>query len=203
MHIVFSKLSSRPDCIFEIHQLWQSGFSRVYSNCCCSFLFEPEIIKIGQSSHKIYSNNILNFQTSATILNAYTKKSENLLNTPRISMWHKYAFNIYKYIDYIPNPIVSRLNLCIIFPDFKSIWKEIQDVFIFTFRWKTIHSNYCISGDFSTPLLIVKIFHWILTDSKSSKILQDSCSCSCLLLVLLQLISALFTRWQFHFFLVK
>ena len=28
--------SSRPDCIFEIHQLWQSGFSRVYSNCCCS-----------------------------------------------------------------------------------------------------------------------------------------------------------------------
>ena len=23
------KVSSRPDCIFEIHQLWQSGFSRV------------------------------------------------------------------------------------------------------------------------------------------------------------------------------
>ena len=22
-----SKVSSRPDCIFEIHQLWQSGFS--------------------------------------------------------------------------------------------------------------------------------------------------------------------------------
>ena len=31
-----SKVSSRPDCIFEIHQLWQSGFSRVYSNCCCT-----------------------------------------------------------------------------------------------------------------------------------------------------------------------
>ena len=31
-----SKLSSCPDCIFEIDQLWQSGFSRVYSNCCCS-----------------------------------------------------------------------------------------------------------------------------------------------------------------------
>ena len=28
------KVPSRPDCIFEIHQLWQSGFSRVYSNCC-------------------------------------------------------------------------------------------------------------------------------------------------------------------------
>ena len=70
-----SKVSSHPDCIFEIHQLWQSGFSRVYSNCCCSCSFEPEIIKIGQSSHKIYSNNIVNFQESMTILNACTKKS--------------------------------------------------------------------------------------------------------------------------------
>ena len=34
------------DCIFEIHQLWQLGFSRVYSNCCCSCSFETEIIKI-------------------------------------------------------------------------------------------------------------------------------------------------------------
>ena len=50
-----SKVSSRPDCIFEIHQLWQSGFSRVYSNCCCSCSFEPEILKIGQSSHRMYS----------------------------------------------------------------------------------------------------------------------------------------------------
>ena len=40
-----SKVSSRPDCIFEIHQLWQSDFSRVYSNCCCSCSFESEIIK--------------------------------------------------------------------------------------------------------------------------------------------------------------
>ena len=24
-----SKVSSRPDCIFKIHQLWQSSFSRV------------------------------------------------------------------------------------------------------------------------------------------------------------------------------
>ena len=49
--------SSRPDCIFEIHLLWQSGFSRVYSNSCCSCSFEREIIKIGQLSHKMYSNN--------------------------------------------------------------------------------------------------------------------------------------------------
>ena len=53
------KVSSRPDCIFEIPQLWQSSFSRVYSNCCCSCWFEPEIIKIGPSSHKMCSNNIL------------------------------------------------------------------------------------------------------------------------------------------------
>ena len=71
-----SKVSWRPDCIFEIHQLWQSGFSKVYSNCCCNCSFEPEIIKSGQSSHKMYSNNILNSQESTTILNACTKSLE-------------------------------------------------------------------------------------------------------------------------------
>ena len=40
----FSKVSSRPDCIFDIHQLRQSDFSRVYSNSCCSCSFEPEIM---------------------------------------------------------------------------------------------------------------------------------------------------------------
>ena len=77
-----SKVSSRPNCIFEIHQLWQSGFNRVYSNCCCICSFEPEIINIGQSFHKMYNNNVLNFQESMTILNARTKKSINLLNAP-------------------------------------------------------------------------------------------------------------------------
>ena len=67
------KGSSRPDCVFEIHQQWKSGFSRVYSNYCCSCSFEPEIIKINQSSHKMYSNNVVNFQESTTILNACTK----------------------------------------------------------------------------------------------------------------------------------
>ena len=79
-----SKVSSRPDCIFEIHQLWQSGFIRVYSNCCCSCSFKPEIIKIGQSFHKMYSNNVLNSQESTTILNARTKKSLNFSYAPRI-----------------------------------------------------------------------------------------------------------------------
>ena len=81
-----SKGSSCPDCIFEIYQLWQSGFSRVYSNSCCSCSFQPEIIKIGLSSHKIYSNNILNFQESTTILNTCTKKSGNLFNGPCTSL---------------------------------------------------------------------------------------------------------------------
>ena len=74
-----SKVFSRPDCIFEIHQQWQSGFSRVYSSCCCCCSLEPEIIKIGQSSHKMYSNNIVNFQESTTILNVRTKKVWKLI----------------------------------------------------------------------------------------------------------------------------
>ena len=72
-HFIAYHSSLRPDCIFEIHQQWQSGFSRVYSNSCCRCLFEPEIIQIGQSSHKMYSNNILNFQESTIILNLCTK----------------------------------------------------------------------------------------------------------------------------------
>ena len=36
------------DCIFGIHQVWPSGFSRVYSNSRCRYSFKPEIIKISQ-----------------------------------------------------------------------------------------------------------------------------------------------------------
>ena len=78
--------SKVSDFIFEIDQLWQSGFSRVYSNYCCSCLFKPEIIKISHSSRKMSSNNILNFQVSTKILNARTKKSGNLSYAPRISL---------------------------------------------------------------------------------------------------------------------
>ena len=35
----------------------------------------------------MYSNNIVNFQESTTILNACTKKSGNLLKAPRIYIW--------------------------------------------------------------------------------------------------------------------
>ena len=86
-----SHVSSRPDCIFEIHQLWQSGFSRVYSNCFCSCSHEPEIIKIGLSSHKMYSNNIVNFSRVYDNLKSCTKKkSGNLLKAP-----HRYIMIFY------------------------------------------------------------------------------------------------------------
>ena len=95
-----SKVSSRPDSIFEIHQLWQPGFSRVYSNCCCSCSFELEIIKIGQSSHKMYNNDILNFQVSTTILNVRTKKVWKLIEVSTYVLW--------KCIIYFS----SSINLC-------------------------------------------------------------------------------------------
>ena len=75
----YSNVFSRPDCIFEIYQQWKSVFSRVYSNSCCSCLFEAEIIKIGQSSYMMYSNDIMNFQESMTILNTCTKKVWKLI----------------------------------------------------------------------------------------------------------------------------
>ena len=85
--IAASKVSLRPYCIFEIHQVWQSDFSRVCSNSCCSCSFEQEIIKIVQSSHKMYSNNIVNFQESTTILHACTK------------VWKLIEFTTYIYAD--------------------------------------------------------------------------------------------------------
>ena len=74
-----SKGLSRPDCISEIPQLWQLAFSRLYSNSCFSCSFEPEIINIALLFHKMYSNNIVNFQESTTILNACTKKVWKLI----------------------------------------------------------------------------------------------------------------------------
>ena len=108
------KVSSGPYCIFEIHQLWQWGFSRVYSNCCCSCSFQTEIIKIGQSSHKMYSNNILNFQNSISILNICTKKFGSLLNVPHThTRTHTYT-HIYIYI-YIYMYIYIKIELYMYF----------------------------------------------------------------------------------------
>ena len=52
----------------------------MYSNSCSCCSFEREIIKIGQSSHKINRNKKQNFPETTLTLNACTKKSENLLN---------------------------------------------------------------------------------------------------------------------------
>ena len=88
-------------CIFEIDQLWQSGFSRVYSNCYCSCSFEPEIIKIGQSSHKIYSNNIVNYQESMTILNAHTKKVWKLIVCTSYAKLNCLKWNFFYMLNWI------------------------------------------------------------------------------------------------------
>ena len=53
----------------------------------CSCSFEAEIINIGQSSHKTYSNNIVNFQESTTIFNAHTKKVWKLIVCPSYMIW--------------------------------------------------------------------------------------------------------------------
>ena len=79
-----SKVSSRPDCIFEIHQMRQSGFSRVYSNSSCSCSFEAEIIRIWQSSHKMYSNNSEFSSVYNNFKCLYKKMSGNLLKAPHI-----------------------------------------------------------------------------------------------------------------------
>ncbi len=107
--IVAYRSSKVSDCIFEIHQRWQSGFSKVYSNCCCSCWFEPGVIKIGQSSHKMDSNKIVNFQEFKTILNAYTKKPGNLSYAPRIYIIVYLC--IYTFIYYFVNMQPSFVHL--------------------------------------------------------------------------------------------
>ena len=94
---IFSKFKTQFYCIsfFEIHQQWQSGFSMVCSNCCCSCWFKPEIIKTGQSPHKMYSNNILNFQESMTILNACTPKK----NKKRLEYYWRHHVWMYVCIN--------------------------------------------------------------------------------------------------------
>ena len=86
LHIVLLKC---PHVQIAFLKFTSCDFSRMYSNCCCSCSVEAEITKIGQSSDKMYSNNIVNLQESTTILNACTKKSGNLLKAPRIFLMSK------------------------------------------------------------------------------------------------------------------
>ena len=102
-----SKVSSCPDCILKIQQLWQSGFSRVYSTSCCSCSFEAEILKIGQSSHKMYSNNVVNFQECTSILNVCTKNSGNLLKSP---CNYKMLIRILHFLNRIHSILMENWN---------------------------------------------------------------------------------------------
>ena len=58
--------------------------------------------KIGQSSHKMYSNNIRNFQEFIKMLNNCAKISGNLLNAPCMSgvvcEWHWITLSFFHYI---------------------------------------------------------------------------------------------------------
>ena len=95
VQIAFLKFTSCDNQALATNAWLSQRVNLVYSNCCCSCSFEPEIIKIGQSSLKMYSNNILNFQESTTILYACTKKSQE-------TYWmHDVYIYIYIYKKYI------------------------------------------------------------------------------------------------------
>ena len=92
-------------------------FTRVYSNSCCICSFEPEILKMCPSTHKMYSNDIQNFQVYTTIFNACTKKSGNLLNAPRIQN------NIECYMLYSIK-LYPSWHICCLLP--KDFWNLID-----------------------------------------------------------------------------
>ena len=80
-----SKVFSRLDCIFENHQLWQSDFSRGYSNCCCSCSFELESIEFGQSSHKSIKITYWIVKSLRQFKRPVQKESGHLVKAPRRS----------------------------------------------------------------------------------------------------------------------
>ena len=79
LHIVLLKCPHVQNAFLKFTSCDNHALVGVYSNYCCSCSFEPEIIEIGQWSHNMYSNKILNFQESTTILNACTKKVWKLI----------------------------------------------------------------------------------------------------------------------------
>ena len=98
MHIVLLKCPH-----VQIAFLKFTSCDNQYSNCCCRCSFEPEIIKIGQSSHKMYSNKILNFQVS-TILNACTKSLEP------------------NWMHHIPHYVSWIINVSLIYSNVSLLW---------------------------------------------------------------------------------
>ena len=89
----------------------------MYFNSCCSSPFEHEIIKIGQSSHKMYSNNMLIFHESTVNLNACTKGLE--------TYWRHDVFinlSILVLREFLPtffnSPVYILLLVCVLVSDF-------------------------------------------------------------------------------------
>ena len=78
-------------------------------------------MKIGQSSHNMYSNNILNFQS--LILNAIRKKSGNLSYAPRICIY------VIKNI-YIKNTVKVKNKFWLIITDNRNKWIK-NDIYIY------------------------------------------------------------------------
>ena len=80
----------------------------MYSNSCCSLFFEGETIKIGQSSHKMYSNNILNFQESTT--NACTKKVWKLIEGSAYEIELESWTVVRRHVDHVKKRIGPDSN---------------------------------------------------------------------------------------------
>ena len=107
MHIVLLKCPHVQIAFLKITSCDNQALVGCIPIAAVAVHLKREIIKIGQSSHKMYSNNIVNFQESMTILNSCTKKSGDLLNAPHICIYILIHFvNIYvcmyvwKYILY-------------------------------------------------------------------------------------------------------
>ena len=112
--------------------------SWVYSNSCCICSFEPEIIKIGQSCHKMYSNNIVNFQESTAILNAYKNSMETFWR--HLVVWFRvissFSWDTVFYLFFLSSPLVWWCPLPIFpsifkFPFLQAFWSSLGIVFRF------------------------------------------------------------------------
>ena len=90
----------------------------------------------------MYSNNIVNFQESTTIVNACIKKAGNLLKAPRITFCSKVKFQSFTQFpeDHLPHLIVSTfLLLLCMFAAFVSYG---INCFISVFTWPTIADRF-------------------------------------------------------------
>ena len=80
----------------------------MYSNSYYSYKFAPKQEKIGQSSHKEYSNNILKYLEFTAIINACTKKVWKLIECTSYMAWHSTAVKLnHKFTWFKANVLIS------------------------------------------------------------------------------------------------